>query len=977
MNIKLNILLILILLSFVGKAQTVLFSEDFGTTYSSTYLLTNWCSASSYSNSSSSACDGYSWYAYGSADYIKTNSISIQATGTTTLTFDYKFNQFSSYPVVSISTVGCYGTYTSVLTLSYKSTCYNESIDLSSYAGQSVNIQFYTYNSSGTFIIDNVQVENVSGGGGTTCSDVFTEDFGSTYSSTYLYTNWCSASSYSNSSSSACDGYSWYAYGSADYVKTNSINIPATGTTTLYFDYKFNQFSSYPVVSISTGGCYGSYTSLLTLSYNSSCYTESIDLSAYAGQSVNIQFYTYNSSGTFILDNIQVENCTSGGGGGNILYEEDFLLSSPDVASSSGWFRNSGTTYACTGGDYAYYSSGSSNYFATSTFHVPRGQGININFDMKRSSGTSSLAVYARIGGYSSFNYSTEYRSGWMKLNTSSLTYSTSCSNFTLSVPGDICGGQDISICFEASGSYITIDNIEITDGAAKASVPDISSSPLTYDFDSSTDFYGPVSFDQFDPSATSNKFSYHSRYGCNNSTGAYSYISSSGGNGGQVNVSSVSGGCSYIYKETADCNDPTPNNIPSIITREFNTYNCSGSSATLRFAYKYSYSGGYTFDEDYTIYCPEIYYHQTYDGSSTGYSWTQANVNYYFADGNWWYATTDLPKAENLIVAFAANSTGFDYFYDIKISCKDCDINDEVGGTISCTSDPGLSEYVPDTEYTFTIGATTYATYYKWIVRDLTSADIYYGTTAGANPAIVSGQGTQTATINFGSAGGTSYRVMCIPYDSDYGTDASPTDACYAKLSMYSSLSEEEVVTPVSLIDFTSLCIDNKVNLFCETASELNNDYFIIQRSKDAVSFHDIAKIEGSGTSNLKNSYNIETEQEIEEFYYRIKQVDFDGKYSFSDVILAKCDMPKLEVFPNPNDGKRVFVNSPLEYKNIEIIIIDVLGKKVFANKCDLSVGQNRINLSSFLFQGTYFISVNSENGELLMRDKLIVTRP
>lgn len=316
MNKNLTYLTIIVLLLFakISIAQTVLFHEDFGTSYSGTHLLTNWCSSSSYANSSSSACDGYSWYAYGSADYARTNDIAIPTTGTTELTFDYKFNQFSSYPTVEISTSGCYGTYSSVRTLTYQGTCFTESIDLSSYAGQTVNIRFYTWNSSGTFILDNVDVSNTSGGGGTTCTDLFVDDFGTSYSGTYLLANWCRSSSSANSSSSACDGYSWYAYGSGDYINTDDIVIPATGTSELSFDYKFNQFSSYPTVSISTSGCYGTYSTVQTLAYKSTCFTETIDLSAYAGQTINIRFYTWNSSGTFILDNVQVQNCTSGGG---------------------------------------------------------------------------------------------------------------------------------------------------------------------------------------------------------------------------------------------------------------------------------------------------------------------------------------------------------------------------------------------------------------------------------------------------------------------------------------------------------------------------------------------------------------------------------------------------------------------------------------------------------------------------------------
>ncbi len=636
------------------------------------------------------------------------------------------------------------------------------------------------------------------------------------------------------------------------------------------------------------------------------------------------------------------------------------------MAAYSGWGRNNGTTYACTGGNYAYYSSSSTNYFATNTFHVPRGKGVDISFDMKRSSGSSTLEVYARVGGYGNFNTSyNKHYSGWMKLNTSSLSYGTSCSNQTVSVPGEICGGQDLSICFVASGTNITIDDIRITDNSAKASVPDINSSALTYNFDGSTDFYGPVAFDQFDPSATGNIFSYHSRYGCNNSTGAYAYISSSGGNGGQVGQSSVNGGAAYIYKETADCNNPAPNNTPSIITREFNTANCSGTSATLRFAFKTSYSG-HTFDENYKSYCPEIYYHQTHDGTSTGYSWTQANVNYYFPDGNWWYATTDLPKAENLIVAFAANSTGFDYFDDIKISCKACEINDEVGGAISCTSHPDLTEYLPNTDYTFTIGATPYATHYKWMIRDLTTSTIYSGTTAGTDPVVVTGQGTQTATVNFGTVAGTNYRLMCLPYDSDYGTDASPTDACYAKISYYQTLSEGEIITPITLLNFSTKCLNNHILLTWATASETNNDYFVVQQSLDAKNFEDVAIIERAGNTNIKQNYKLEVPKTSKTAYYRLKQVDFDGTSEIFEVIHSDCKgiaNSEITAYPNPFDGKVLYLNSTNTLEDAAISIYDALGRLVYQTKSAKINSHTELKIDTQIEPGAYYLEISSKN--------------
>ncbi|MFP4664491.1 MAG: T9SS type A sorting domain-containing protein [Bacteroidales bacterium] len=342
MRKEIKILFFLMLSALTGNTQTVLFSEDFGSSFNDFYPGSNWeckhSSASSY-NTSTGPCGAtgdYAYYLSGFNYYITTTEITLGASGNE-LSFDYAFDYSISKPQVLISTAASCGSTGTDITgggLAQTSTCDNITFNLDAYANQTIRIVFIAKTSSENFYFDNVQVITGGGGGGDTeCSDIFNEDFGTTYNSSHLYTNWCSASSYANSSSSACEGYSWYAYGSNDYVKTNTIDIPATGTSTLYFDYKFNQFSSYPVVSISTGGCYGSFTNLLTLQYKSSCYTESIDLSSYAGQSVNIRFYTYNSSGTFILDNVRVENCSSGGGitGSGLKWADTFNDNDTDL----------------------------------------------------------------------------------------------------------------------------------------------------------------------------------------------------------------------------------------------------------------------------------------------------------------------------------------------------------------------------------------------------------------------------------------------------------------------------------------------------------------------------------------------------------------------------------------------------------------------------------------------------------------------
>ena len=90
----------------------------------------------------------------------------------------------------------------------------------------------------------------------------------------------------------------------------------------------------------------------------------------------------------------------------------------------------------------------------------------------------------------------------------------------------------------------------------------------------------------------------------------------------------------------------------------------------------------------------------------------------------------------------------------------------------------------------------------------------------------------------------------------------------------------------PVEISFFNLERKENKIELIWETLSEVNNDGFFIQRSKDGVLWEDIGFEKGIGTSNEVNRYNFNDEDiTIARVYYRLKQVDFDGAYSYSDV--------------------------------------------------------------------------------------------
>lgn len=89
----------------------------------------------------------------------------------------------------------------------------------------------------------------------------------------------------------------------------------------------------------------------------------------------------------------------------------------------------------------------------------------------------------------------------------------------------------------------------------------------------------------------------------------------------------------------------------------------------------------------------------------------------------------------------------------------------------------------------------------------------------------------------------------------------------------------------PIELLSFTAEPIDKTVSLKWITASETNNSHFIIERSRNTITIEEIARVEGAGYSNVIRNYQTLDEKPLDGIsYYRLKQIDFDGKYSYSE---------------------------------------------------------------------------------------------
>ncbi len=175
-------------------------------------------------------------------------------------------------------------------------------------------------------------------------------------------------------------------------------------------------------------------------------------------------------------------------------------------------------------------------------------------------------------------------------------------------------------------------------------------------------------------------------------------------------------------------------------------------------------------------------------------------------------------------------------------------------------------------------------------------------------------------------------FTVTCTALDEDAVSGSSPacSDVRVNAIRSEPVTIPEAVFLPVELQRFNGKAADNGILLNWSTATELNNDYFEIEYSRDAILFESIARIEGAGTTQLPQSYSfLHTHPKGGWNYYRLRQVDFDGTTAFSDVVPVRWEngYEPLTVFPNPSDRK-------LEIRGLlgpaRVIILDIQGRIV-----------------------------------------------
>jgi hypothetical protein len=178
----------------------------------------------------------------------------------------------------------------------------------------------------------------------------------------------------------------------------------------------------------------------------------------------------------------------------------------------------------------------------------------------------------------------------------------------------------------------------------------------------------------------------------------------------------------------------------------------------------------------------------------------------------------------------------------------------------------------------------------------------------------------------------------------------------------------------PVKLLSFTAEAVDGNVDLNWVTASELNNDYFNIEYSKDGSYFTPVITRTGAGNSTEKISYSAtHNTSEQGTIYYKLKQTDFDGTTSYSDIVAVDLSVGidvTFKVSPNPIHNKAIITTS----ENLHDASLSVYNSHMMVKQV------NNLSGRSFTFQredlktGLYWISL-VQDGQVISTKKVVLT--
>ena len=178
------------------------------------------------------------------------------------------------------------------------------------------------------------------------------------------------------------------------------------------------------------------------------------------------------------------------------------------------------------------------------------------------------------------------------------------------------------------------------------------------------------------------------------------------------------------------------------------------------------------------------------------------------------------------------------------------------------------------------------------------------------------------------------------------------------------------DVPVPVTLTYLDAKLQKDGVSLDWETASELNNKHFEVERSTDSEKWELLDVVVGVGESTVRTNYSYtDADPFLGVNYYRLKQVDYDGSYEYSPIVSVRVVNEAISVFPNPVSNE-LFVELNQEASG-RLLLYNQVGQIVrqFAFKQRYSASMDLSELVS----GVYFLQVLDDNGLILDQQRVV----
>lgn len=202
--------------------------------------------------------------------------------------------------------------------------------------------------------------------------------------------------------------------------------------------------------------------------------------------------------------------------------------------------------------------------------------------------------------------------------------------------------------------------------------------------------------------------------------------------------------------------------------------------------------------------------------------------------------------------------------------------------------------------------------------------------------------------------------------YTVTSGTNTS--DAQALAIDNVAVYSEYNPLLPIELHSFSAKAAHKKVKINWTTATEINNDKFIVEKSSDGKNFEYLTEVEGAGNSKELNAYEVvDTKPFKGDSYYRLKQIDFNGKSEVFGPVAVRTEDAGLniETWAKSSDAGnttlRIYANESTE---VTLSIRDLSGRTIVSEKIKLTAGYQNYTLNNpLLSTGLHVVQLSSDS--------------